>query len=295
MKWRSLTLGTVLGTLLAAGTVLANYDGGIWTTLGDGTEVNQNLYPSKESVYLNGGPGKGGGTNANALPDGIYVFMVTDPSGAELLSTDNAECRQVEVVGGVFDNVDAAGGCGHALGASQVGFPVQLMPYNDTPNNGGEYKVWLTPLGSYQCPLDVVSCDEGKFGFIDGESKTDNFKVGSTIPDEIDTRFHDTYYGGPLIDGLSIRWGDTHGASNTKFSYYEPEHIIMHEAHVEAPEIGTHYITINNQQGCTVGDVYVAGTKQRKRGPQTVGIKVTQAMKKKGSFTIFVDVVCTGR
>jgi hypothetical protein len=41
-----------------------------------------------------------------------------------------------------------------------------------------------------------------------------------------------------------------------------------------------------------VGDVYVAGTKQRKKGPQTVGVKVTKAMKSKGTFTIFVDVVC---
>ena len=59
MKTTASASGVVLGTLLAATTVFANYDGAIWTTLGDGTEVNFNLYPSKESVYLNGGPGKG--------------------------------------------------------------------------------------------------------------------------------------------------------------------------------------------------------------------------------------------
>lgn len=75
--------------------------------------------------------------------------MVTDPSGSALLSTDEAECRQVTVVDGVFDNVnEAPGGCAHMLGVATVGTPVQLMPYDDTPNNGGEYKVWLTPVGS---------------------------------------------------------------------------------------------------------------------------------------------------
>lgn len=293
MKRMGLYLGAAAGVLFGGATLLANFDGAIWTTLADSTEVNFNIYPSKESVYLNGGPGKGAGSNANGLPDGTYVFMVTDPPGKTLLSTDAAECRQVNVVDGVFDNVDAApAGCAHALGSAPVGTPVQLIPYNDTPNNGGEYKVWLTPVGAYQCALNVVSCDQATFGFIHSESKTDNFKVGDEVPDEIDTRFHEGYYGGPYLDGLSIRWQDTHGASNTKFSYYEPEHFINHEAHVEAPEIGTHYITIGNQPGCTVGDVYVAGSKQRKKGPQTVGVKVTKAMKQKGTFTIFVDVVC---
>jgi len=285
-------LCTVAGVFLGVATIFANYDGAIWTTLPDGTEVDFNIYDSKEDVYLNGGPGKGSGSNANGLPDGTYVFMVTDPSGATLLSTDIAGCRQVTVVNGAFDNVDAAGACGHALGVAVVGRPVQLMPYDDTPNNGGEYKAWLTPVGSYQCSLAEVSCDVGNFGFINGESKTDNFKVGDEVPDEIDARFHNTYYGGGFLDGLAIRWVDTLGASNTKYSYFEPQHFINHEAHVEAPEIGTHYISITNQPGCSVGDVYLAGTKQRKKGPQTIAVKVTKAMKTKGSFTVFVDVVC---
>jgi hypothetical protein len=165
------------------------------------------------------------------------------------------------------------------------------MPYLDTPNNGGEYKVWLTPVESYLCDLDVA-CTEGNFGFVESQSKTDNFKVGDEVPDEIDTRFHDGYFGGPYLDGLGIEWIDSLGASNEKFSYYAPEHFVNHEAHVEAPEIGTHKIAISNQEGCTVGDVYVAGTKQRKKGPQTLAVKVTKAMKNKGTFTIFVDVVC---
>ena len=298
MRKQVLSLCTAAGVLLSVGTLLANFDGAIWTTLGDGTEVNFNIYPSKDAVFLNGGPGHGSGSNSNGIPDGVYVFMVTDPSGVSLLSTDPADCRQVRVTGGVFAGAEPATldpGCEHENGAAVVGTPVQLIPYLDTPNNGGEYKVWLTPLSAYQCrtTMAVVACTEGQtFGFVHGDTKTDNFKVGDEVPDEIDTRFHDTYFGGGYLDGLGITWQDTHGASNKKFSYFAPEHFVNHEAHVEAPEIGTHYISIANQAGCTVGDVYVAGTKQRKQGPQTVNVKVTKAMKNKGTFTVFVDVVC---
>jgi hypothetical protein len=82
------------------------------------------------------------------------------------------------------------------------------------PNNGGEYKVWLIPLEKYQCDLNVVSCDTGTFGFINSDSKTDNFKVRGVI-DEIDTRFFDGT--GQNLDGRGIRWIDTHGASNNKY------------------------------------------------------------------------------
>jgi len=262
--------------------------GAIWTSLSDGSEVNTNLYASKEDVYLNGGPGKGAGSNSPGLaPDGVYIFMVTAPNG-DLLSTDAAQCREVQVTGGLI--VGATGPCPHQNGSLQPGgaTAVQLVPYNDTPNPGGEYKAWLTPLAQYVCPLDEVTCDNGRNGFINSESKTDNFKVDSTVPDEIDTRFWD---GQKYLDGLGIKWIDTFGASNQKFSYYAPSNLVFHEAHVESPEVGTHYIVIGNQPGCTVGEVYVAGSKQRKNGPQTVAVKITKGMKK-SSFTIFVDVAC---
>jgi hypothetical protein len=90
-----------------------------------------------------------------------------------------------------------------------------------------------------------------------------------------------------------VTWYDTHGASNTKWSYYDPARVIMHEAHVEAPEIGTHYISIADQAGCKVGSVYVAGAKTKKTGTQTVPVRITKGMKSKGTFTIFIDVYCT--
>lgn len=271
----------------------AQVSGAIYTSLIDGTEVNGNIYDAKEDVYLNGGPGKGAGSNAPGLsPDGTYVFMVTDPSGKTLLSTDEARCRQVTVVDGSFTGVVDTD-CEHDVGTpppvSGAPVPVQLIPYLDTPNNGGEYKAWLTPLASYTCDLDEVSCDTGTFGFINSESKTDNFKVRGVI-DEIDTRFFDDT--NQILDGRGIQWIDTHGASNAKYSYFAPEINVNHEAHVEAPEVGVHYIEISDQPGCAVQEVYVAGVKQKKTGPQTVPVRITRALKTKGTFTIFVDVHC---
>jgi hypothetical protein len=50
-----------------------------------------------------------------------------------------------------------------------------------TPNPGGEYKAWLTPVVSY---IGTGTCSTGRnvFGFCDSESKTDNFKVQFTPP-----------------------------------------------------------------------------------------------------------------
>jgi hypothetical protein len=295
------SVGSKLALLAAAflaPSAFANVSGAIYTTVIDGSEVNFNIYADKDHVYLNGGPGKGAGTNAPGLradgnPDGVYVFMVTSPDG-RLLSTDPAGCRQVWVSNGiVVGAVSYPGpepGCAHVNGDAVVGTPVQLMPYNDTPNPGGEYKAWLTPVGKYVCPLEEVTCELGRNGFINSESKTDNFKVGGRAH-EIDTRFYDGY--GNILDNRAITWFDTLGASNVKWSYYDPQHVIMHEAHVEAPEIGTHYISIANQSGCTVGDVTVDGAKTRTKGPQTVAVRINKSMLNNGKNTIFVDVVCT--
>ena len=276
--------------------------GAIFTTLPDGSEVNYNIYASKDDVYLDGGPGVGAPQTAAGLDDGTYVFQVTDPSGKTLLSTDPAKCRQFTVTDGIITGVVATG-CQHLTGLDQDhgATTVQLMPYLDTPNPGGEYKAWVTTVEDYLlgCEvlgvtngLDVVNCGSkaggNAHGFIPRHSKTDNFKVGGT-PREIDTRFRDGAVYGPFIDGLGIVWTDPLGASNSKWSYLNEALDINHEAHVEAAENGTHLITIPPQAGCTVGEVYVAGSLQKKRGPQTVKVSLTSQFK---GDTIFIDVVC---
>jgi hypothetical protein len=51
--------------------------------------------------------------------------------------------------------------------------PVQLMPFNDTPNNGGEYKAWLIR----QTSQTSIAPDGIHINFDSKDTKTDNFKV----------------------------------------------------------------------------------------------------------------------
>jgi hypothetical protein len=163
------TLGaSALAALFAVTPALGEpLSGTIFTTDATGRAVNLNIYAAKADVYLNGGPEKEG---AAGLPAGDYYFQVTDPSGKTLLSADDVECRRF--------TVDASGRivtttC-HATGLNEVdgGVTVQLAPYLDTPNSGGLYKVWVTPVERYD-PLAPGS----RFGFVPRDSKTDDFQV----------------------------------------------------------------------------------------------------------------------
>jgi len=194
--------------------------GAIFTTLVDGSRVNANIYLNKEDVYLDGGPGPNAPSTAAGLPEGDYYFQVTDPSGKVLLSTDPVRCRKFHVNGyGVIDLVYPATctekrgrnwveiDCTHLTGIDKDHFElgaitIQLMPYNDTPNKGGVYKVWVTPVGQFAGNPDLV--DNGYspgyyHGFIPGWSKTDNFKAKKKqfVPPIITVRkFHDKNING---------------------------------------------------------------------------------------------------
>jgi len=222
-----------------------NFSGSIFTTFADATTVNGNIYPSKVAVYLNGGPQN---TNSAGLPDGTYYFQVTDPAAKILLSTDDISCRQVVVSGGIFQGVPSGappaactasdGGQGnfHLNGSpnpangnsisvqlcAQSGCPAGQPDYSDTPNAGGEYKVWLTNVNNY----DPINC--GNFGFCDSKSKTDNFKVqnqqctdncpSATVTvckswDLNDNGKHDA--GEPLLSGWTIDAVNTTGDGST--------------------------------------------------------------------------------
>lgn len=280
--------------------------GAIFTTNATGSEVNLNQYPSKDAVYLDGGPGVGAPATAAGLPDGTYVFQVTDPSGKTLLSTDAAGCRQVVVAGGVFSAVVAYGSpnCAHVTGSNQftqVGsITVQLMPYNDTPNNGGVYKVWVTSIANYQCSLSVVDCGytagSNVHGFIPSDSKTDNFKVKQVPVREIDTTFYDAATGARL-NGLSERWTDTLNASNEKWTYTDDAIGVHSMAHIEGIEPGTHQITFYNQSGCTVGEVDTQFPGQitlqtATLGPQTVSVTIPKT-NSQTAMTWYLMVYCT--
>ncbi len=247
--------------------------GALFTTVADGSEVNANIYASKDLVYLDGGPGPGAPQGAAGLNDDTYVFQVTEPSGKTLLSLDPARCRQFVVSGGIITAVVATG-CQHVTGTDidHNAVTVQLMPYADTPNNGGEYKAWVVRLGDFLAGcaalgvsngLNVVDCGHSAgnlHGFIPRHTKTDNYKVGVTNNIEIDTRFIDDATG-QLINGLQLTWTDTLGSSNTKYSYTNAQTGVDHFAHIEAVETGVHGVTVADQPGCKVIKVTCYDTK----------------------------------
>src|SRR5215203_7129429 len=175
VKSRTLILVFSLAAMSAASVFVfqnrssaAGFNGSIYTTTFDGRYVNENTFASKDAVYLSGGPQN---QNASGLPDGTYYFQVTDPSGAILLSTDLAVCRQLIVASG---KVAAAEGpaCQHSTGipnSANGTIAVKLAPFGDTPNSGSEYKVWLIRQGANT----TIAADGMHINFNPNNAKTD--------------------------------------------------------------------------------------------------------------------------
>ena len=148
-------LAAAFALLLAVGvtstdTAEAGVTGGLHTTDINCNGVDLNLYGNKLDVYIEGGPNKVG---ASALTPGNYGVQVTAPNGFLL----GASAGATQVVGG--DGV---------LPCAQL-WDIVFKPgggdgYDDTTNNGGEYKVRI-------CLND---------DFEGSDCKSDNFKV----PDE---------------------------------------------------------------------------------------------------------------
>jgi hypothetical protein len=118
--------------------------GTIFTTTAACAAVRVTQFENKSDVFVQSGPDERG----NRLPPGIYFVQVTDPSGFLL------------------------GGPRTSVNVGEQGFCAQLesltarasngLPgFDDTPNPGGEYKVWISPNPA----------------FPPSESKTANFKV----------------------------------------------------------------------------------------------------------------------
>jgi hypothetical protein len=189
MKYRRLAsagcVATVFGFMIAGSVSLLAappLPGAIFTTNAQGTRVNQNTFPAKCDVYLDGGPGINAPQGAAGLPDGDYYFQVTDPSGKTLLSTDAVQFRKFRVSAGIISGLAAPGNHATGLDVDHGAVTIQLCNFLDTPNNGGVYKVWVTPVDDFVGDPAKVdnNCGRGCFhGFVPAASKTDNFKVKS--------------------------------------------------------------------------------------------------------------------
>ena len=183
---RSLIVLTLL--ISGATSAYAQLSGAIFTTVQDGSRVNANHFQAKcgaQGVYLDGGPGPHAPQGAAGLPDGDYYFQVTDPSGKVLLSTDPVINRQFNVSAGIISGLSGAGNHNTGVDVDHGAVTIELCPYLDTPNPGGVYKAWVTPVGRFDGDPTKVDnpCGHGCFhGFVPAFSKTDNFKVKGGAP-----------------------------------------------------------------------------------------------------------------
>jgi len=172
----------------SAGSAYAQLPGAVFTTLMNGTRVNANIYQAKcnaTGVWLDGGPGPNAPQGAAGLPNGDYYFQVTDPSGKTLLSTDPVINRRFKVTAGVISGLSGLGNHNTSVDFDHNATTIELCPFLDTPNPGGVYKVWVTPIGKFDGDPTKVdnTCGRGCFhGFVPADSKTDNFKVGGGAP-----------------------------------------------------------------------------------------------------------------
>ena len=178
-----LVAGALVGPTIGVASA-ASFSGAIWTSLSDGEAVNANQYALKTDVYLNGGPQN---CNGDGLPTGLYYYQVTDPSGAVLLSSDAIMLRQVEVVGGVIAGNGPTGTHDEGESGECGSIPVQLFPFDDTPNNGNEYSVDLAPAAEVEACEGFNEGASTTLNFVKGcdvSSKNDNFKVGDAPPSD---------------------------------------------------------------------------------------------------------------
>jgi hypothetical protein len=204
---KALFFATVMTMMIVIAVQAAPLSGAIFTTTPNGGIVNENVrYNAKIEVYLDGGPGPNAPQTAAGLPDGDYVFQVTDPSGKVLLSEDMSKCRVFRVASGVIvalrdltltnsgaissivdhtgtdtchvkNSPDGAAGTSGKhdtntdIDHGPPAIVVQLMPFFDTPNPGGVYKAWVMPLSRY-------TANGGSLKAIPQDQKVKGIKIG---------------------------------------------------------------------------------------------------------------------
>jgi hypothetical protein len=184
--------------------------GAIYSTDGSCTGVDLNIYSSKDAVYIDGGPQNQ--NSGSGLPTGWYYIKVTEPDGTVLGTS----------VGSGIDNgggADKPIGVGHVVAGKfdqcyQLSAVVKKASdnspgYDTTTNNGGEYKVWISPDPDF------------------GAQKTDNFKVQEDqIPPQGELKiekFYDADASGTLTAGDTpiVGWEVRAGSQATFDTIYE--------------------------------------------------------------------------
>lgn len=162
----------------SAGPALA-LTGAIYTSNFDGSIINENVdYAAKTDVYLTGGPCNGG----SHLAEDDYYYQVTSPNGV-LLSSDAIGLRKISVAANGFIS-SATGHVTHPVNCvpAQVGVTVQLYPFDDTPNPGGEYKLTVATAESVEACAGFDATSSSFEICVGADQKSDNFKVAEAEP-----------------------------------------------------------------------------------------------------------------
>jgi len=149
-----------IAAILIAPTVLRAappVPGAIFTTDSTCSGVDLNIYGAKTDVYIDGGPAHPG---AASMPDGCYYVQVTSPEGTLLGTSVGSSTPQPFCISG-GEPVSC-----YQLWSILIKASDQSQGYDDTTNPGGEYKVWVSTVSTFD----------------NDSTKTDNFKVRENPP-----------------------------------------------------------------------------------------------------------------
>ena len=166
---RNLTTGALAVLATAAlGATVANAapSGAAFSTNPGGATVNENHYSKKSDVSINGGPTGSAAPHAAALPNGEYVYRVTDASGKMALTVEEGSFGVED--GRIVWSTGAA-----TTDSSGDILTVAVGEFGDSFN--GVYKLWIAPAKKVR---------GGKFP--PRVSKTDNFMIDANLDGDPD-------------------------------------------------------------------------------------------------------------
>ncbi|HEU4869638.1 MAG TPA: hypothetical protein VFT08_02150 [Pyrinomonadaceae bacterium] len=252
------TSTVLVAVIITSVALTAQLTGAIFTTnsLCSGTDLN--LYDAKPDVYLDGGPAH---PNAAGLPPGEYYVQVTSPDGT-LLGTSLGLADETPVV---VDGNGEFAQCYQLItivrAASNAGpYPVAADGFDTTPNPGGEYKVWVSKVNTFD----------------ESESKTDNFKIKPgaqtgtlNVIKYYDTNTNGTQDGGEVaITGWEVKVGAQESFPMTAETKFTPVSIQVEDPGCytaqegdatgwihTTPKIDSKQVTLGNTTTISFGNV----------------------------------------
>jgi hypothetical protein len=154
--------------------------------------VNCNIYTGKQYVWLNGGP------LSASIEDGHYFFAVLSPGG-QPDPNDDAPPKGNGDDANLSDDWDDYTDRDFTVGSGTIDYTgphdfsenkVRLMPYDDTPNNGGVYILAICSLDRDGYPVNPRDCKYDAFKVKESETSD---AAGLTVMKDAETAFDRTF------------------------------------------------------------------------------------------------------